>query len=579
MRRLETLHVRLGYLRLLLVAGTVAAGWWSLREGRAGDRSTSLWWLVVPVAMFAGVAVHHSRVLRRRSLVERALAFLSKGLARIEGRWIGAGQTAPRGDTASSLYAADLDLFGRGSLFDLLSTARSRMGEETLADWLLAPAKVEEIRRRQAAVAELRDRLNLREDLAVLGDDLRTSVDPGQMLLWAEGVEGLKPGWIRWLAATLAACAMLAAVSWARWGPKAPFLVILIGEVLVAWSLRRQVEDVLRGTERAVKGLQLLSSLLRRMERERFEAPLLQALTSKLLAHSTPGSIAIAGLSSIAQFIESRNHPLLRALDKPLMYSVQVAYAAQAWRRVHGGAVRGWLEAVGEMEALASLATYSYEHPEDPFPEFVGGQSGLEAEELGHPLLPPSVCVRNDIRISDGTRVLLISGSNMSGKSTLLRALGLNTVLAMAGGPVRARHMEMTPLRVGASILVNDSLQEGSSRFYAEITRLREICQLAEGQLPVLFLLDELLQGTNSKDRLEGAEGVLRTLVESGAIGVVSTHDLALTGMDAGGRELKNLHLEDAIRDGRMVFDFKLREEVVTKSNGVELMRMIGLRV
>ncbi len=168
----------------------------------------------------------------------------------------------------------------------------------------------------------------------------------------------------------------------------------------------------------------------------------------------------------------------------------------------------------------------------------------------------------------------------MSGKSTLMRAVGLNTVLAMAGAPVRAKHLRLTPLQVAASILINDSLQEGSSRFYAEITRLRHICDLAEKDLPVLFLLDELLQGTNSKDRLIGAEGVVEALLQSGAIGLISTHDLALTGIGGpGDQRLHNVHLQDEIVDGRMKFDFKLRDGVVTKSNGIELMRLIGLKV
>jgi len=233
-----------------------------------------------------------------------------------------------------------------------------------------------------------------------------------------------------------------------------------------------------------------------------------------------------------------------------------------------------------EMEALLSLAAYSYEHPADPFPEFVEGAPTFHAEELGHPLIPVAKCVRNTVSIRGETRALLISGSNMSGKSTLMRSVGINTVLAMAGAPVRARCLRLTPLRVGASILVNDSLQEGSSRFYAEITRLRRICDLAEQHPPVLFLLDELLQGTNSKDRLTGAEAVVRELIDSGAIGIVSTHDLALTDMQHSGKgRLQNMHLQDEIEDGKMKFDFKLRPGVVTKSNGVELMRLIGLKV
>jgi DNA mismatch repair ATPase MutS len=259
---------------------------------------------------------------------------------------------------------------------------------------------------------------------------------------------------------------------------------------------------------------------------------------------------------------------------------VQVAFAAERWRTRHGNAVRRWVAVVGEMEALLSLASYSFEHPEDSFPEFLDGAASFEAEEIGHPLLPAAVCVRNDVNINGETRILLISGSNMSGKSTLLRSVGINVVLAMAGGPVRAKRLRMTPLQVGASIRVNDSLQEGSSRFYAEIKRLREILDFAGNKPHLLFLLDELLQGTNSNDRRIGSEGIVKALVDRGAVGMVSTHDLALTNIGGVlGGHLRNVHFQDELSNGKITFDYVLRDGVVTKSNGLELMRSIGLDV
>src|ERR1700730_5373669 len=249
----------------------------------------------------------------------------------------------------------------------------------------------------------------------------------------------------------------------------------------------------------------------------------------------------------------------------PLMYTIQSALAAERWRRRH-------------VDAFESIAAFSFERPDDPFPEFLQGPAVFIAAGLGHPLISPQTRVRNDVDISGDTRVLLVSGSNMSGKSTLLRSVGMNTVLAMAGEPVCAARLRLTPLQVGASIRVNDSLHEGSSRFYAEITRLRRLFEPAA--LPLLFLLDELLQGTNAADRLSGARGVIRALIEQGAIGLISTHDLALTdvaGLEAGAVE--NVHFQDELRDGKLIFDFKLHAGIVTKSNGIELMRSIGLDV
>jgi DNA mismatch repair ATPase MutS len=454
------------------------------------------------------------------------------------------------------------------------------MGEDRLADWLLAPAKVEAIRERHAAVDELRGQLDLREELAVLGEDIGVGVHPEELAKWAESPNRMKPLWMRGFALVLAALAIAGAVVWAKWNVATPFVAIVVIEAIITYSLKGALEEVLRGTEFAFRDLNLLSSALARIEAQKFEAPRLQGLQRGLLAGgvSMPASAAIARLRKLVDRINARHNMFVRIIDAPLMYSVQVAFAAERWRQTHGRALRGWIEVVGEIEALLSVASYSYEHPADTFPEFVEGAARFEVEGLGHPLVPAASCVRNDVSICGETRVLLVSGSNMSGKSTLLRAVGMNVVLAMAGAPVRAQRLGLTPLQVGASIRVNDSLQEGSSRFYAEITRLRQIVDLAGRDLAMVFLLDELLQGTNSKDRRTGAEGIVRALVGRGAIGLVSTHDLALTDIGGAGH-LRNVHFQDELANGRMTFDYKLRDGVVTKSNGIELMRSIGLDV
>jgi DNA mismatch repair ATPase MutS len=232
------------------------------------------------------------------------------------------------------------------------------------------------------------------------------------------------------------------------------------------------------------------------------------------------------------------------------------------------------------MEALCSLAGYAYEHPGDPFPEIAAEGACFDAEGLGHPFIPENSCVRNDVRLGPELRVLVVSGSNMSGKSTLLRTIGANAVLSMAGAPVRARRLTLTPVALGASILRRDSLQEGTSRFYAEITRLRQLVDITAGPLPLLFLLDELLHGTNSHDRGIGALAVIRDLVRRGAIGLLTTHDLALAQIaDVLAPSAANVHFEDSLVAGKLVFDYRLRPGIVRKSNALELMRSVGLEV
>ena len=574
-----------GTARLSLGAAILAAAGFAFFR-----HSFSPIWLLPGIAAFAALVIAHLNARRARSRSDRAADFYRKGLARIEDRWAGTGQQGAQFDDPHHVYAADLDLFCKGSLFELLCTVRTRMGEERLADWLKSPASLDVIRERQAGVTDLKDRLDLREELAVIGEHANVGIHPAALLQWAETPNTLVSPWISWVAVLLPILAIACGIYWSVTGIGAPFFLVLLIEVLVLAALRRPVDEVLQGSETAFEDLQLFSELLMRVERERFTAPSLQALMARLSSHTRKASQTIASLSTIVSFAGSRRNQAIALFAIPLMYTLNVALAAERWRRAHGSVVRSWVEVIGDFEALLSIAAYAHEHPEDSFPEFVDGPASFAGTDLGHPLIPAARCVRNDVSITGKTRILLVSGSNMSGKSTLLRTVGINTVLAMAGAPVRAHTLQLTELQIGASIRINDSLHDGSSRFYAEITRLRQLFDLTggsqSGRVPtahgraLLFLLDELLQGTNSQDRRSGAEGIVRALAARGAIGLISTHDLALaeiSGLPAGA--LRNVHFQDELYDGRMTFDFKLRDGVVTKSNAMELMRSIGLEV
>jgi MutS domain V/MutS domain III len=540
----------------------------------------ALWWVLPPLLAFVWLVGSHTTARRERARAARAAAFYRRGIDRLNDRWMGAGQTGERFLDAHHVYAADLDLFGRGSLFELLSAARTRMGEQMLAQWLLAPASREEIHERQASIADLRERLTLREDLDAAGD-IGVGVLPDALLGWSESANQLQAPWIRPVTLLLPVLAILTALLWGLAGVRWPFLAVLLAEVAVFLVLRNRLQGIADSAESSFDNLSLLSALLTRVEREPFSAPALLALQHQLTSHAQPASHVMAGLRTITDLSGHRKNLLVRAFfELPLLYSVHIALAAESWRSRHGTKVRDWLATTGRLEALSSLAMYAYEHPDDPFPTLAAGAATFEARGLGHPLLAALACVRNDVAIREPVRTLLVSGSNMSGKSTLLRAVGVNIVLAMAGAPVRAATLALTPLQVGASIRVNDSLNEGQSRFYAEITRLRQLYEIAAGGSALLFLLDELLQGTNSKDRRIGAEGVLREFIERGAIGLISTHDLALTDIAGNHADaLRNVHFEDFFDNGRISFDFKLRDGMVTKSNGIELMRSIGLKV
>lgn len=576
-RRIETSEERVGAARLLLAGIALLLAWSSW-----GEHWLSALWMLPPVAGFAWAVAYHSLLRRRRSRDGRIAQLYRRGLARLEDRWPGTGNRGERFGDLHHVYAADLDLFGEGSLFELLCAARTRMGEETLAQWLLAPAALPEVRQRQTCVLDLRDRLDLRERIGVLGSESESALHPGRLLSWAEAPPTLGERWIPWAAYLLPALLVAALVAGNLTGIWSPFLLVLAIEAVVLHRLRKRVQEVLFPAERAFDfdGLRTFAGLLREIERERFSSPPMCALAEGLSRGGVRGSARIGRLAFLVMLSEQRKNLLVGWLQVPLLYTLHVALAVERWRRANGNSVRGWAAAAGRFEALAALAQYGFEHPEDPFPELAPGPACLRAQGMGHPLIPPSRCVRNDVCLADRARVWLVSGSNMSGKSTLLRGLGLNVVLAMAGAPVRARVFELTPLQVGASIRINDSLREGSSRFYAEITRLRQLKDLSGREPPLLFLVDEMLQGTNSRDRRIGAEGVLGALIDAGAIGLATTHDLALTELGGlGDGVLCNMHFEDHLENGRMRFDYKLREGVVTKSNGLELMRAIGLQV
>jgi hypothetical protein len=570
---LQRRHFWLGNIRIVVFVGIVVLCW---IIGKTG--SPSLYWLLALVLLFVGLVVAHRRVVRAMAQAKRAVAVYARGLARIEDRWAGSGATGDEFKDPLHLFAEDLDILGEGSLFQLLSTARTNMGRQCLARWLLTHAGVQEVRERQGAVAELKAKLDLREDLGVIGESEHIAAKPEALVRWAREESGLQDG--RWWAAALAIL-NIAALVYGFMVLWTPFILLLLIDGGILVRARHRLEKIFAGVGETHKDLDSLAQLLRRIEAEKFESPMLQQLQARLTTHGQPPSACIARLDTLADLDDSRHNWFVRLFDVPLLYSLQVAYALERWRRTYGGGIETWLDVVGEIEALSSIAAYAYEHPEDPFPEFAPAEAEacFAGQALGHPLLPAEKCVRNDVALGGKSQVLLVSGSNMSGKSTYLRVVGINAVLAMMGAPVRARSLRLSRVAVGASMRVSDSLQKGISHFYAEIKRLRQVVDLSSSQA-TLFLLDEVLQGTNSHDRRVGTEGVLRTLIRSGAIGLVTTHDLALTSLEQVFPErVRNAHFQERFEDDSLSFDYRLRPGVVTTSNGLELMKSIGLDV
>jgi hypothetical protein len=538
------------------------------------ERETRLTKVVLvsgPALLLTGLIVRRTRIARALWESRWVADFYRQRLACIEDRWAGTGEPGTRYLQPDHPAAADLDLFGVGSLFERLATPCTRAGADTLAAWLLAPAGAADVRDRQAAVAELRGRLDLRQDLAYLAGQVAGSAELPHLTNWGQAGALLTSLTVRRLGVLTLLLTVAALVGGLFFDTGAvPVLVALGLQVAFAVMLRRRVRAVVGPLEQRAIDLAALSRLMARLERERFSSPSLLRLHIEVTGGRASRRLALLHAllcwAPLAQFLAS---------------GPEMAMLLERWRQTSGPAFGRWLAALGEIEALAALAAYSYECPEDPFPEMLDTGTVFEAEAIAHPLLPRARCVGNNLSLGDGgTRLLIISGSNMAGKSTLLRAAGINVTLALAGGPVRARRLRLAPLAVGATLCIQDSLLAGRSRFHAEVLRVRQLLAMAQAAPPLLFLLDELFHGTNSADRRLGAEAVLRQVLDAGALGMVTTHDLALTEIaDRLGGLAANVHFADYFADGTLTFDYRMKPGVVRHSSGLALMRAVGIEV
>jgi DNA mismatch repair ATPase MutS len=314
------------------------------------------------------------------------------------------------------------------------------------------------------------------------------------------------------------------------------------------------------------------------MGRQTFRSPKLNGLVQRV---GRGGAVkSVRTLERLIHALEQRNNGWFYWPSIILLFATQVCMAVEHWRQKHRASLADWLDAWAEFEALNALAAYAYEHPENTYPQFTPGRARFEGDALRHPLPPWNACVPNDVRLNDATRFYIVSRSNMTGKSTLLRAIGVNAVLALAGAPVRARSLRLSHFAICASISVGDSLLNGKSKFLAEVERMRQTIELAQGDRPVLFLIDEIFSGTNSRDRRVVAESVVRALTGYGAVGALSTHDLALTGM-VEGTELHGCNVHMGCRDagGPLDFDYLLKPGVTRESNALDIARMVGIPV
>jgi hypothetical protein len=549
-------------------------------------------------AVFAVAVIAQQRVLSALDGARIRHDVHERHLMRIDGRF---GELESRGEKLlprTHAYAWDIDLLGQGSLFQRIDVTHTVHGERLLGDWLGRAAAHEVIRARQQAVSELARMVELRQELEASALLARGSgkLDGRPFREFAELPSYFAPrAWLRvaivvlpllTLALYLAGRAhVLAAGLW---------LVPVGAQLALLWSSGHAVRRAFDLAAARQGVAEAFEGMLRVVERAQFESPLLRAIQGRLAVGGTPPSAHMRSLQSWSSAAELRQQFLFYVLVNPLtLWDLHVLHGLERWNARVGRNTSDWFEALGELEALSSLATLAFGDPDARMPDIAAPRSAdpstsapalrggaLRARELCHPLLPPETRVSNDVALDGPGCALIVTGSNMAGKSTLLRALGLNVVLALAGGPVCAAALSLPIVRLRASMRADDSLQQGASYFHAELTKLRGVVEDAQAEPPVLFLLDELLRGTNARARHIGARAVLLHLLARGAMGAVATHDVALSELEREqpGR-VTNVHFTDVVENGEMRFDYRLRPGVVRTSNALRLLALAGIDV
>ena len=541
--------------------------------------------VAMAVALIGTIWASQDFLGSRKSSVElaRRSGFYERGIERLEDDWRGKGSTGWDYARDKHLYQADLDILGEGSLFELLCTTRSSVGAERLAVFLLDRPPIDEARARQEAVKELRNTTALREEIALLGKYQFQNCNGKHLREWLDlpilKVHPIVSAFLFFSSAIsliLGICGFATILTWMQ---IAPLLIpLLLAQAGISLALMRGVHLHLKMLNRLADDVLVLRQGVGLMERQDFRCAKLRNLIAR--TRSQDAAATIQKLERLVRAIEKRGDPILGGFSLWLAIGTQLMLGVERWRAGHQRDFEEWLNDWAEFEALNAMACYAFEHPDNTFPQLLDGGARFEVKGLCHPLLPPNRGVGNDVALNDSTAFYVISGSNMAGKSTFLRAIGLNAILAAAGAPVRAVKARMSVFSVCASIAIADSLLEGKSKFLAEVERLRESISVTEEERPVLFLIDEILSGTNSRDRRIAAESVIVALVAGGAVGALSTHDLALTEI-AVNEELHgmNLHMQSENPDEPLTFDYLVKPGILRQTNALAIMKMVGISI
>ncbi len=577
--RLASVNRRIANARLTAALVIVVGGffWWQ------GGSPSAVAATLIGVAAFAVLMVVHERRIGAQRLAETLAAVNEAGIARLEHRWIGFTVDGGERLDAEHRYAQDLDIFGRGSVFQWINAAHTAEGRTRLASWLAEPPlDPTEIRRRQASVAELANELEWRQQFeaaALLGVGRERSAR--ELVEWSSARDDVYGRFsatlYRFLPLVTVGVLVAAWFLGDPWSGLAVFLLIL---QFFLWTFKAKANyHFAERLQKERDGLGMYEAMLAVAEGREGRAFELRDMAWAFNDGESRPSAALHGLKRLADWLEVRRQPLIHLpLNILFLWDARWIVAAERWRRKNGAFVPRWLDDLFTLEALSSLAHIGWEHPHWTMPELVDEKPCIEAEGMGHPLLPDERRVTNDVRIDRQGEVFIVTGSNMSGKSTFLRTVGINMILARLGTPVCAKKFRVSPLRVYTSMRNADNLEKSISSFYAELLRVKLIVEAAKRGEEILFLVDEIFRGTNSADRHTGAEAVIRRLSDMGAVGLVSTHDLDLASLaDDAERPFVSCHFAEHYENGELRFDYRLQPGVATTRNAMHLMRMVGI--
>lgn len=480
-------------------------------------------------------------------------------------------------------YAGDLDLFGKASLFQFLHRTTGEEANQTLANWLLNPADNDTIRLRQSAIRDLASQPAWSLQLEAYGHQQPlTNTARNQILNWAATNSQYAPKktWnlLRFAWPIIALGALLLHIMDIL--PSGPFYLLVLILLATAFYISKGIQPIYRQLDSILPSLATLSNSLEWIESASFQSDLLKNHQAAIAANnSQKASAAIRELRKILDRFDYRLNPLVYIpLNTFLLWDLQQVWSLENWKAGHHFAIRQWFTTIAELEALNSLGRFSFNHPNYSFPELNNQPGTFIATGLGHPLIPVEKCITNNFSTSGRPAIALITGSNMAGKSTFLRSIGINQVLAMAGAPVVAQQLTVSNMRIMSSMRIADNLEENTSTFYAELSKLKNIIEAVNAGEPVFLLLDEILRGTNSQDRQTGSRALIRQLIKQNATGLLATHDLALTELQAEApAAITNYHFDVSVEGEELYFDYKLKPGICTSMNASILMKKIGI--